>query len=83
MARHSAGCNNHSVRCPGLRGNPVPIAIVMGLPDCPASHFRPRPTFWNTVCQNHFILQLLKKFVLIWNTQKLWPLRVYRDYLNW
>jgi hypothetical protein len=27
--------------------------------------------FWNTVCQNQIILQLLKKFVLIWNTLKL------------
>jgi hypothetical protein len=29
--------------------------------------------FWNTVCQIQIILQLLKKFVLIWNTLKLLP----------
>ncbi len=27
--------------------------------------------FWNSVCQIQIILQLLKKFVLIWNTLKL------------
>ena len=32
-----------------------------------------KKVFWNIVCQIQIILQLLKKFVLIWNTLKLLP----------
>jgi hypothetical protein len=62
---------NKKLLCPVPKkawGQPMAKLAIFWAGTTPAPSFS---LFWNTVCQIQIILQLLKKFVLIWNTLKL------------